>query len=570
MATTDNKTKTDRQFDPTSTSIDTDRARVGGDFRLGEISIRSRSVPTGKLDLSDKSVFVSLNIFEDLFSNVLKGTFTFLDNQGWAERIPLIGDEDLTISYYTPGGAGTSTDIQSQTELSSSLEKSEEVVKQRFKIYDCEETTLTEGQPSKAYKISFVSYEYVINMKKKISKGYKGKFYHTIVKDVLDKINKDIDPSRQKSYFIEKTANPQNVIIPNWNPFKSINFCASRSVSSQEGESDQDNPEENQMPFAPGSLFVFYEKLGTGFFYESIESMIIKQKSRGNVPRYQHHVKSAGGASKSVALDYYGVDRYEIRSSFKTLENLGNGMYGSKLIAYDPIRMKYDEVKYDYYEKEKNPETETTDDDGITTVSTDPTQAKDDSQRIFADFIGTDIHPVDKIQNKLISEKSDYLGSNDSAVRLVTTTKEHDVMFNPGVSGITNIGVESTTFKDIEAKPNKVENWLLQRDAQVQEFDNISVAFTVKGNSSRHVGDLVRFEVPSLIQSSATDVNVPDVGHQLYSGYYLVSRIHHKITPDEYVTELELMKNSFAKRIPGQPDKRQEEADEILFSGETT
>ncbi len=245
-------------------------------------------------------------------------------------------------------------------------------------------------------------------------------------------------------------------------------------------------------------------------------------------------------------------------------------MYGSKLIAYDPIRMKYDEVKYDYYEKEKNPETETTDDDGITTVSTDPTQAKDDSQRIFADFIGTDIHPVDKIQNKLISEKSDYLGSNDSAVRLVTTTKEHDVMFNPGVSGITNIGVESTTFKDIEAKPNKVENWLLQRDAQVQEFDNISVAFTVKGNSSRHVGDLVRFEVPSLIQSSATDVNVPDVGHQLYSGYYLVSRIHHKITPDEYVTELELMKNSFAKRIPGQPDKQQEEADEILFSGETT
>ena len=245
-------------------------------------------------------------------------------------------------------------------------------------------------------------------------------------------------------------------------------------------------------------------------------------------------------------------------------------MYGSKLIAYDPIRMKYDEVKYDYYEKEDNPETETELTNGGTQVSSNPTQAKDDSQRITADFIGTDIHPVDKIQNKLISKKSDYLGSNDAVIRLVTTTKEHDVMFNPNQSGTTNIGVKSSSFKDIEAKPNKVENWLLQRDAQVQEFDNISVAFTVKGNSSRHVGDLVRFEVPSLIQSSGSDVVVPDPAHQLYSGYYLISKIHHKITPDEYITELELIKNSFAKRIPGQPDKRQEVADELAFSGGET
>ena len=46
-----------------------------------------------------------------------------------------------------------------------------------------------------------------------------------------------------------------------------------------------------------------------------------------------------------------------------------------------------------------------------------------------------------------------------------------------------------------------------------------------------------------------------DIGHQLYSGYYLVSKIHHKITPTEYKTDFELIKNSFAKRIPGQTMK---------------
>ena len=176
-------------------------------------------------------------------------------------------------------------------------------------------------------------------------------------------------------------------------------------------------------------------------------------------------------------------------------------MYGSKLIAYDPIRMRYDEVKFDYYEKEENPIKETLDEPtGATIVETDPTQAKDDSQRVFADFIGTDVHPTDRTQNKLISENSDFLGSNDAVIKLATTTKSHDAMFvappkpdgantSAPVVSSTNIGVSSTTFKDSEAKPNQIENWLLQREMQVQEFGNIIVTFNIAGNSSRHGGD---------------------------------------------------------------------------------
>ena len=436
-------------------------------------------------------------------------------------------------------------------------------------MYDCKETTT--GERTKEYELFFVSEEYIHSTKMRVSKGYKGKFYgssapakqakdRSIVEDIMKKINKHVPTSDQKKIFIEKTGTPQNVIIPNWTPFQAINFCASRSLSYNEENSEVENPEKNQLPNAPGSLFVFYEKLGTGFFYESIESMIIKQKSQGNIPLYQYTPKTAGGLSNKIGLDFFGVEQFEIKSSFKTLENLGFGMYGSKLIAYDPIRMKYDEVKYDYYEKEDSPTKEKKDEGtGATIIETDPTQAKDDSQRIFADFIATDIHPTERTQNKLISEKSDYLGSNDASIRLATTTKEHDVMFisppSPAAPNFetvsTSIGVTSKTFKDNDAKPNKVENWLLQRDAQIQEFDNIIVAFTVSGNSSRHVGDLVRFEIPSSIPPD-TGMGAIDVGHQLYSGYYLISKIHHTITPSDYTTDLELIKNSFAKRIPGQ------------------
>ena len=115
---------------------------VHGDFTLYEVSIHSPSNLGAPLHLNHESVFQELNVYEDLFSNVLKGTFTFLDEQGWAELIPLIGDETLVVSYWTPGGGGTQVDTQSQDPDSQTA--SEEITKQRFKVYDCVEVG-TEG-----------------------------------------------------------------------------------------------------------------------------------------------------------------------------------------------------------------------------------------------------------------------------------------------------------------------------------------------------------------------------------------------------------------------------------------
>ena len=86
---------------------------------------------------------------------------------------------------------------------------------------------------------------------------------------------------------------------------------------------------------------MFYEKLGTGFFYESIETMIGKQKSQDNIPLYQYTTKLADNQTNDLRTQYFGVDKFEVMSSFKTLENLKQGLFGSTLITYDPLRMKY-------------------------------------------------------------------------------------------------------------------------------------------------------------------------------------------------------------------------------------
>ena len=530
-----------------------------GDFRLYEISIYSPSNLGAPLKLIDESVFQELNIFEDLFSNVLKGTFTFIDTQGWAEMIPLIGDETLVISYWTPGAEGTQVDTKSQ-DLDSQT-ASEEIFTQRFKVYDCVEVGT--GDRIKIYQLSLVSEEYMYSKKMKISKGYKGTKFgapvkgkdRSIVGDIMKKLNKESEHLNKKLY-IEETSSPQNVIIPNWTPFQAINFCASRSLSADIEPMEQDEGSNNPSPTTRpiGSLFVFYEKFGTGFFYESIESMILKQKAKGNLPLYQYRPKVVEDTSLNPTLQYFSVDKFEITGSFKTLENLGQGMFGSRLIAYDPIRMKYDEVKYDYYEKTADDTSETHNQKTDVTTITPSVEQADDSQRIFSDFVSTDISAIDSKPNKLISSKSDYVGSNNASIKLATTTHAHDVLFVAPSDDKTYVGKISKkkTFKDQGAKQNNVENWLLQRQAQISEFGNIIVTFTVPGNTSRHVGDLIRFEVPSHIPQDSSEIGSVQIGHQLYSGYYLISKIRHIIKKDGFEMDLELIKNSFAKRIPGQ------------------
>ena len=68
---------------------------------------------------------------------------------------------------------------------------------------------------------------------------------------------------------------------------------------------------------------------------------------------------------------------------------------------------------------------------------------------------------------------------------------------------------------------------------------------------------MIKFELPSSIQSVGT-TETPQITHQIYAGYYLVSKIRHYITKDDYKMDMELIKNSFAKRILGQKSAKEE------------
>ena len=140
-----------------------------GEFNLSQLSLHSPSNPNAVL-LDSPTSFIELNIFEDLFSNVLKGTYVFVDTQGLVETLPIIGDATLVLAYSTPRGEGTKTSTDSVINRESRTQ-AEETYKQRFKVYDIQEVRTQER--ANFYKLFFISEEYVFSSKMKVSKGYK-------------------------------------------------------------------------------------------------------------------------------------------------------------------------------------------------------------------------------------------------------------------------------------------------------------------------------------------------------------------------------------------------------------
>ena len=474
---------------------------IAEEFNLYEINLVSRIGTTRTLDLG--VIYTNLVVIENLNKNVLRVQVTLVDAEGWVETFPIIGDETLILTFANPHA-----------------KKPEDFITyQRFRIYDLQSSPSTKQFGE--YTLFGVSEEYVTNMQTRISKRYTG-LYSDAIDDLLVG-----GLGTYKETTIETTKTPQSVIVPNWTPFDAINFMASRSLSANAMEVSNEDTSNFQM--TTGSFFVLYEKLNSGFYFESIENMIQRQKDNDLIVYFYAPRQVDGMVHENVAA-MQGVEKFEILNTFDTMRNVGRGMYASRLIAYDPIRMKYEEVKYDYFK-----------DANLKTVE----------NRAFHDFVTMD-------GNKMISVGSDMLGTHKSMTKLATSTKFHDVMFSPPPPkppdlpptaswSTPGVGVTSKTFQDREATNNHVEDWLLQRYAQEQEFDNVRVKLTVAGNASRHVGDLIWFNLPSYIPTDDFGI----LQHELYGGYYMVSKIEHIITQNRYVMEMEIVKNSFLVDLPG-------------------
>ena len=517
-----------------------------GDFELQKLQLTSPN-RKGYVDL--KAAWSDFNIYEDLFGSYLTGNIQIVDGVGLLESVPIIGEETLQIQVKTKGleKQRNSTTIPGPFEGS----QNEGIINLKFRVVKILNVMkLNEGIVT--YRLSFVSEEAILNLKQKVKKSaldpvtLEPRKISDVVKSLYRQFFQRGRAGRSKRIFVEPTRNLTDLIIPNQTPFKAFNFLASRAVSAGK--------------HAIGSNFVFYESI-RGFFFISMETLMsgggMGYSTVAGAPGspielvytapeepvkevYVVQPKRMGtnrDEAQNIAIEMTAVDTYSFSSNFDVLENLSAGMYANRLLTHDLVRMKYDTLDFNMYEPAALQEVSTINADGSTEITQAPVQAAD--VKNFSDsftHLGT---------GKLSTEKLDALGAPESVMSFYPSNFAHDVRFKEDLG---SRGVKGEVKSKLNIIPNRVEQWMQSRLVQSQQANNIKLNIRAPGLSTRAVGDLIEFKLPTTYLEDRDGITQSQ-HHTYLSGYYLITKLRHHFTKEKYEIEFEAIKDSLKKPV---------------------
>jgi len=261
------------------------------DFILDELKIINSAGITIGIDY----IFTELNIYEDLFNNVMNGDIYITDSSEIITRLNMYGNEFISIVFKTPGNI-----------------KFQKV----FRIYKISEYGLR-GTSSATYKIHFCSEEFLLSQQVFVSRSYKEARLSDIViniaNDYLKIPNKKFQAKNIEASTLLLAPEKNPLIVPNLRPLEAINWISSFALDTS--------------GLSPG--FFFYESVN-GYNFISLSTIYSQQ------PKTKLYYSAKNMQSfENIQSQQNKLDEMEFRQVFDALDSISNGAFFSQLIKLD-------------------------------------------------------------------------------------------------------------------------------------------------------------------------------------------------------------------------------------------
>ena len=268
----------------------------------------------GGLELDLRDQLASINIYEDIFTNSITGSISFVDTNNLTANASIVGQEKLKLVLVTPNASDdTSRDM--------AINFSD----QPLHVYQIK-SSINVNDRTKTFELAFTTNEIMRNNRIRVCQSYNGEPAKEIIKKVIR------DPellNSKKEFYYEETTNLFQMIAPNMRPFDFINTVAKRCLSKE-------------YDFAP--TFLFYETV-KGYFFRTIDSMMDRKNSRMVFKEV-----TPNDDIDNVGKNLTNILSYEIMNSTDTLLNTRAGMYNSDLLLVDVFNKSYKHYEYKYLE----------------------------------------------------------------------------------------------------------------------------------------------------------------------------------------------------------------------------
>lgn len=284
-----------------------DIIHFAGDINVEKINIQSFDGTT----YSITNQLVAIQIFEDLFSPFISGVLTIKDSLDFMNGLPMVGQELLDISIYTPTLKDKGGHINGQFFINEI--KNREYAQERSVIYE----------------LSFISKEAILDANVKLSKGFSGTI-SDIVKNVLTDPMVRFDSVKKLN--IEPTVNSTQYVSNYWSPTRNIQYVAEQALNKNDSAS-----------------YVFFENRD-GFNFGSLETLsvspTITQEFRWN--NSTQAVSKTGTSQRDILLDYERITQFSLKKGFNAIKRITSGMLASVAFSADTTAKRYNANGFDY------------------------------------------------------------------------------------------------------------------------------------------------------------------------------------------------------------------------------
>lgn len=473
-----------------------------GDFILDYVLISSFDGKHGaNIGLGE---ILELNITENIMTSNITGDIKVRDKRAYIERLPIIGDEYISIKFRVPQRSDKDAILLDNMRI--------------YKITEREVTGVDQGV-SETYRLHFISQETLITFNESISRSFSDQTVDNIVKTIWKDYVTPVK-GEKKVIDVESTTGKVNFIAPNWTPFKAINWLTENMAVDKSGNAD----------------FLFYEATnkskGSSYHFKSIDSLF-KQKPSYTLFFGPQNLSKNGEKDRSTSqrnIPEYGYDK-----SGNVIDNTIKGQYYQYWIFHDILRKKFVVSKLSHEEDFLKPK-------GSEKID----------KKFYADTVKKEAKPLQYIRmpgniNTFPTKVAKSKGINND----ISTAAEP----NPRRKSVEYISKREET-KNLETSDLNAQV-AFAREFKLQQINNYKLIIDyIPGTDEIQLGKMIEFMRPHPTDDQSAFLNASGKVEEKYlSGNYLVTRVDHCIYFDgdmnawRYKIGIDAVKDQFEEKV---------------------
>lgn len=364
-------------------------------------------------------------------------------------------------------------------------------ISKTFKIYSITDRIMTGDTGKQSFIMHFCSPEIFIDALSPVYKTFKYNKISSLASEAFKYIStsRTGDSRVTNLNIIGETENSMQFTSPGWRPIKIMNWLASKAIGAG---------------YKSPSYF-FYES-NKAYYFANIETLIdIAVKSKTIYQEYWYmanNIAASPGQERfntDLEFQYRKAQDLKVIETYNALKNTSNGYLANRLYTFDVVHKIRKVSDYDHLNNWGN-------------------------FKHLEDMEGTAQPMVP------VGPGTDGSGALRAPQGFNQVYMQHDQLY----TGVKNNAADN------------IEKILPVRTSALAELTNFRIELTVPGRTDIEVGYVVNLHYPDASPRSAADKSEWK-DDELYSGYYLVTAIRHKITYTRHVMVLELVKDSFKR-----------------------